>query len=124
MHEDMVRKPVLDAQRSTVKARIAVVAPCLIHIVCGEDNSFPQGPIVKQQQGSIDPFEPVVPKDVKYSRFGGGGVVDQAAIARQEPAELFREAGAWPQISVQVEEAHLGLVAEFGEIEIVAPDEV
>ena len=67
VNEDVVGQTILDSQGEPIEQRILRIPTCRIHIVSCEDDSFPQDPVVKHEQGSIKGLQFVVPQDVKNS---------------------------------------------------------
>ena len=96
MNEDVVGEPILDSQRKPIEARILGIPLARIHIVRCEDDPFPQQPVVKHQQRSIEELEFVIPQDMKDLRLGCRSIANQLGIVHRHPEDLPYEAGIRP----------------------------
>src|SRR5262249_32134664 len=89
-----------------------------------QEDLFPQQSVKNHQQRSIERFELVVPKDVKQLGLREEGITNQLGVIRQDPRSLPGETCAGILFTTQIQEIRLRVVTQFGELQIIASDDV
>src|SRR5437868_12237808 len=85
VNEDMIGKPILHSQREAIEGGISRIPLTRVHIVNGQNGLFPESPVVKHQQRSIEQLELVVPENMEDYGLGGSGIADQFGVVHREP---------------------------------------
>ena len=124
VNKDMIGQPVLNSQGQTVEKRVVGVSLARIHVVRGERDLLSQHLVVEHQQRPIEDLELVVPQDVQDLRPCGRGVAEESRIVDQHSRHLRRETGTLALIPAQIEKVELGTHAQFGAVQLIAPDEI
>ena len=81
--KNVITKPILHLERSSVEQRVFRVSSRLIHIVRCESDFLAAHLIEEHQDSAIEKLKFVVPQDMENMGIGASGVLDQLRIVDQ-----------------------------------------